>query len=271
MPNVRWFQAQREALGNEAWLYSMLELAQAENALQWGFDETSINGVPTLNQWVLLHNGELAPKVVTIQCAGLMVGSTAQEICQHIETAWITGERGIDLLREELGDEADVLAPLTGGGVKLHKIRGVMHDTCNTANLTAVLMKEKRDTSGQLTYGYDTWESCPEEEKPWCNYLCGNHTRNLPIDDFNRQFDIYMKTDLGEALTRIQREGNGRSRVEGSGENFVRALCRLTHKGHAQYAKGDGHRFADWLQKKYNGEIKNRCAGRAEFASRQDW
>jgi hypothetical protein len=50
VPNVRWFQAQREALGNEAWLYSMLELAQAEDALQWGFDETSINGVPTLNQ-----------------------------------------------------------------------------------------------------------------------------------------------------------------------------------------------------------------------------
>ena len=132
----------------------MLELAQTEEVLQWSFDETSIDGVPTLSQWVLLRNGELAPKVVTIQCAGLLVGSKAPEICQHIEM--------------ELGDEANVLAPLTGGGVKLRKIRGVMHDTCSsTANKTAVFMKEKRDTSGQLTYGYDAWESFPQEDKPW--------------------------------------------------------------------------------------------------------
>ncbi len=26
VPNLRWFQGQREALGNEAWLYSMIEL-----------------------------------------------------------------------------------------------------------------------------------------------------------------------------------------------------------------------------------------------------
>ncbi len=52
VPNLRWFQAQREALGNEAWLYSMLEVSQAEECLQHGFDETSIDGTPTLNQWV---------------------------------------------------------------------------------------------------------------------------------------------------------------------------------------------------------------------------
>ena len=48
-------------------------------------------------------------------------------------------------------------------------------------------------------------------------------------------------------------------------------MCRLTHKGHHQYAKGDGHRFEDWLKAKYNGQIINRCAGRAEFSKRQDW
>jgi hypothetical protein len=65
------FQHQREALGNEAWLYSMIEVARAKKVLQWGFDETSIEGTPTLNQWVLVPNGELAPRLITIQCAGI--------------------------------------------------------------------------------------------------------------------------------------------------------------------------------------------------------
>ena len=78
VPNLRWFQSQREALGNEAWLYSMVEICRAGECLQFGFDETSIDGVPTLNQWVLLDLGpELPPRVVTIQCAGLLVGSKA--------------------------------------------------------------------------------------------------------------------------------------------------------------------------------------------------
>jgi hypothetical protein len=65
VPNVRWFQRQREGLGNEAWLYSMIELTRAQECLQHGFDETSIDGVPTLNQWVLLDGGNsVHPRVV---------------------------------------------------------------------------------------------------------------------------------------------------------------------------------------------------------------
>ncbi len=75
------------------------------------------------------------------------MGSKAIEICDHVEKAWATGQRAVELLREALGDEADNLVPLEGGGVSLHKIRGVMHDTCATANLAATLMKETRNTS----------------------------------------------------------------------------------------------------------------------------
>ena len=109
-----------------------------------------------------------------------------------------------------------------------------------------------------------------------------------------------MKRTLGVELHQISRHGNGRTRVEASGLLLLRSLCRLTHKGHQQYAKGDGHRFDDWLKAKYNGDVKNRyhtkppcmkyflthlifrptpatlthpirCAGRAEFSKRQDW
>ena len=272
VPNLRWFQGQREALGNEAWLYSMIELSRANVCLQHGFDETSINGTPTLNQWVLLHAGlNLPPRLVTIQCAGLLVGSTAAEIAGHVEASWELGQRAIAVLRAELGGEADKHVPLTNGGIQLHKLRGIMHDTCATANLAAAMIGELREVSGQLEFGYDAWENLSKEEKPWFDFLCSNHVRNLPIDEFNRLFEQYIKANIGEELSKITRDGNGRARVEASGLLLLRSLCRLTHKGHLQYAKGDGHRFEDWLHAKYGGAVKNRCAGRAEVSSRQDW
>ena len=272
VPNPRWFQRQREGLGNEAWLYGMIELTRAHECLQHGFDETSIDGVPTLNQWVLLDGGKgEPPRVVTIQCAGLLVGSTATAIASHIEGAWELGQEAIALLRAELGGEADTHAPLVNGGVQLHKLRGTMHDTCATANLTAVLIGELREISGQLQFGHDDWANKAKSEKPWFDFLCANHVRNLPIDEFNRLFEVYIKTHLGHELSQITRDGNGRARVEASGLLLLKSLCRLTHKGHHQYAKGDGHRFDDWLKAKYEGDVNNRCAGRAEFSKRQDW
>ena len=99
------------------------------------------------------------------------------------------GQRAIGFLREELGGEADKLVPLTNGGVQLHTLRGIMHDTCATANLAAELIGELRDISGQIQFGYDNWESLAKEDKPWFDFLCGNHVRNLPIDEFNRLFE----------------------------------------------------------------------------------
>ena len=73
---------------------------------------------------------------------------------------YFSGQQCVDFLREELGPElADVHVPLRKGGVQLHKLQGVMHDTCNTANKTARLAKTLRDTSGQLYYGYDDWNN----------------------------------------------------------------------------------------------------------------
>ena len=93
----------------------------------------------------------------------------------------------MDLVREELGpDDADLYAPIKHGGVQLHKLQGVMHDTGNTANKTARLAYTLRETSGQLFYGYDNWEARAEDDKPWFDFLCGNHTRNLPMDEFNK-------------------------------------------------------------------------------------
>jgi len=40
VPSERWFRYQRKGLGYEAWLYSMLRVANCDSILQWGFDET---------------------------------------------------------------------------------------------------------------------------------------------------------------------------------------------------------------------------------------
>ena len=109
-----------------------------------------------------------------------------------------------------------------------------MHDTCHTANKTARLAKELREASGQLYYGYDEWEEMANEEKPWFDFLCANHARNLPMDELNRLFNAYITTELGDSIKAIQVESGGRSRVEASGILFLRSLCRLTHTGHAR-------------------------------------
>ncbi len=88
LPLERWFRTQREGLGNEAWTYAMIRVAAAAKILQWGFDETKLDGVSTMNQWVLLQEGDNPPEVLTIQVAGLTIGGTAQEIAVHVARSW---------------------------------------------------------------------------------------------------------------------------------------------------------------------------------------
>ncbi len=57
--------------------------------------------------------------------------------------------------------------------------------------------------------------------------------------------------ELGTAIAEVQQAGGGRTRVEGSGILLLRAMCRLTHMGHMEYAKGDGRRFRHYLAKEY--------------------
>jgi hypothetical protein len=217
LPLERWFRTQREGLGNEAWTYAMIRVAAAAKLLQWGFDETKLDGVSTMNQWVL-QEGDNPPEVLTIQVAGLTIGGTAQETAEHVARSWQLGQEAVMLVRDALGpDLSDELVPLAGGGVLLHKIKGSIHDTCNTANLVPHLVLKMRETSGRLYYGEEEWAALPAEERSWFNYLCGNHTRNLLLDQWNREFERYIKDELGEAISEVQKSGGGRTRVEGSG------------------------------------------------------
>ncbi len=80
-PALRWFQSQREGLGNESMTYSFISIAMCDEICQWGFDETHLNGVPTLNQWCRIKEGECY-RTITIECGCA---------CQNSLGAWTTG------------------------------------------------------------------------------------------------------------------------------------------------------------------------------------
>jgi hypothetical protein len=72
---------------------------------------------------------------VTLECAAGLPNSEAEDVVNHIEAVWQRGKLAIDVLRDCLGPELrDTLCPLRNEGVSLHKLYGVMHDTCNCAN-----------------------------------------------------------------------------------------------------------------------------------------
>jgi hypothetical protein len=237
IPQLRWFNTQREAMGNEAYLYALTSLAKCDKVEQWGFDETSLDGVPSFNQWCRIREGD-SYKVVTMECAGLLPGASAELVAEHVRRTWERGKEALNLLRHELGEEADALVPLVNGGVNFAKLQSVMHDTCNHANKVARLAKEIRNDSGREFYGEEEWKRMEEFQIGWQDFLCGNHTRNLPVDAFNRRYETYMKAKLGPALEAAKYRGGGYTRIEPSGILFIRSICKLTHVGRKQYAKG---------------------------------
>ena len=130
-------------MGLESYLYTFMRIAGCERIIQWGFDETTIDGHEVLNQWAMLMESnegedgeECATTIVTLECAAILPCSEAQVIVNHIEEVWNRGKLAVYYLREILGPELrDKICPIKNGGVHLNKIYGVMHDTCNCANL----------------------------------------------------------------------------------------------------------------------------------------
>ena len=85
--------------------------------------------------FVLVDQLNVGATIVTLECAAVLPNSEADDVVKHIEAVWERGKLAIDALRASLIPELrDVLCPLRNGDVSLHKLYGVMHDTCNCAN-----------------------------------------------------------------------------------------------------------------------------------------
>ena len=124
---------------------------------------------------------------------GLLIGSTADEVKAHVKTTWKRGGEAVELARAKLGDNADDLIPLRNGGVKLLKIRSTMNDTCATAKLSARKVAEFVEESGIEHYGENEWRALPKADTMVLEYLCGNHARGLPFDEFFRAFEKFLE------------------------------------------------------------------------------
>ncbi len=61
------------------------------------------------------------------------------------------------------------------------------NDLADVANKVARLMRVERDNSGKALLGEEAWAERLEYEAGWQDFLCGNHSRNLPVDAFNRR------------------------------------------------------------------------------------
>jgi hypothetical protein len=139
-PEVLWFSKLRESLGVEAELYTYMEVAAAEKLLQMGFDETKINGQSTLNLWLLIQKKDNTTKVCYLECAGILIGGTADEVVTHIEKKFKEAASSLKQLKDLLtsqGLDADELVPEANGGLDITRVKSLMHDTCHTANATA--------------------------------------------------------------------------------------------------------------------------------------
>jgi hypothetical protein len=129
------------------------------------------------------------------------------------------------------------LVPIVNGGVNLLKLRSLMHDTCNTANATAREIARLVEEKGREYYGDEEWDDLPEEEKCILDFLCGNHTRGLPVDAFNRRFEDWLAEELSAEFDAAAGESGGRARLEKSGTSLLRSLFKLIHSGWGAYEK----------------------------------
>jgi len=74
------------------------------------------------------------------------------------------------------------------------------------------------------------------EDKSMSHFLCGNHTRGLPIDEFHRQFSAYIAAKFGEE-TREAKKTNQLLRLETSGQSMVFSILKMCHRGFNEYSK----------------------------------
>jgi hypothetical protein len=214
IPKKDWFTKMRESVGHVAFACAALAIASADWIVQFGFDETQIQREGTMNLWALIFNTEGNLQIITMETAGLMVGGTAREVGTHIKEHFRRMQAVVLLVRAALGEDADRLAPILNGGVQLLKILSAMHDTCHTANASAVRLELLKQENGKAIMGAAAWAAMDVSKRTMTDYLYGNHTRGLPVAAFNRLFEAYLTANLGDEFAAATTATGGRARLE---------------------------------------------------------
>lgn len=133
------------------------------------------------------------------------------------------------------------------------------------------LLERRKGASGEQFYGAAYWDSLAPKQKRLYDYLCGNHSRNLPIDAFNRLFESWLADELGDHFAAASLVAGPTARLEKSGLSLLRSMVKLMHNGYGAYAKGDGPQVKAWMEANAYAWHPRKSIGRVEQSKRQDW
>ncbi len=146
-------------------------------------------------------------RILTIECAGLLVWINALAMAERREEGR-EQRAAIEVLQEALGKDKDVFVPFTGG-VMLNLVLLCTIRVILVAPTTLIKVLSDDTSSGEILHGaLDAWNAMDAgDDKLWLDYLCGNHSRNLPIDAFNKIFEDYVKKSLGSDINVAKQKG----------------------------------------------------------------
>ena len=113
----------------------------------------------------------------------------------------------------------------------------------NAANAAAREIARRKTISGQDYFTPEAWGSMDKKYTTTLDFLCGNHTRQLPITAYFRLVDKMLQEELGEKMKEIKQKVNPMLRLETNSCSLRHSMQKELHRGFGTYAKGDGESY----------------------------
>ena len=182
--------------------------------------------------WVSVLDENNEPMTIHLESCGVLHGGKAVEVAQHIQALFKKAQGVVMRVREILMADGctpslvDQLVPVVDGGVRLHKVLALMHDTCNVANRTAAEVQPLKQADGILYYGQATWNAMPKDRTELLDNRCNHHLRQLPVVRFNKLATAHIKELIGSQLREAARFND---RFEPSPSSLVLSVVKLVH------------------------------------------
>ena len=204
-------------------------------------------------------------------------GATAAAELAGVEQVFSQAQERVMAMRSEvdrLGGDSDELVPIVDGGVRMHKNKSVMHDTCNAANATARLIKKASLKDLKDFFSAAQLAALPAHLKLCLDLLCSNHLRVLPLVQYERFVDARIAAHLKQFLEKV----SSFQRLEPRLDSTLRATNKmgrgwLSSKAEL-YSKGEGRFGLALTASKLMGTDDNLFSGtlgRNDHGSRFEW
>ena len=135
-----------------------------------------------------------------------------------------------------------------------HKILSLMNDTCNTANASARAIADLKQESLDIYFTKEEQAKLSIAQRSCLRFLCGNHTRQLPVQAYIRLVDIWLAAKLKPEMAKAQ-EKYPNARLETTSTSLIYSAQKLVFDGFLSYFKGDGDMFKAFLARCWEEEM----------------